>query len=319
MLIIRRSAIGLFVIGFLLFSAACGNTEAAQEEPSASSSEPTGETAAATEETTAAAEETTIATEEEQEHGTHAYALAMEPAGHWHVGHAKTVQFSITDAETGELVHDQQDLQVQIVRAGSDRVTTRSVDAGDITFLGDGVYTLEYTPSSFSPYAFSARVEDDGQVFASEPWIVEIAKAGEEGIRVDANGTTNVYQIRYFWDPGHVHAGSEDPATLSFEVMRATQEGDAINWDQPWSNTFDHVINGDHVEVTLTSTDGNMSEELHAIYKGKGIYEVERGFATEEMGHDGMDYEVMFHFTDPYNGAEVSNEEAFHLHVASPH
>ena len=159
----------------------------------------------------------------------------------------------------------------------------------------------------------------DGQTFASPPWPYEIAKAGEEGIRIDTGGTSYVYQIRYHWDPGHIHANDEATAKMVFEVMRGIPEGDEINWDSPWQNANNHVADADHMEITVTTHDGSVSEEIHPVYKGKGIYEAERVFSVAEVGHDGMDYEVNISFTDPHNGATVSNTEAFALHAAAGH
>ena len=246
------------------------------------------------------------------------YTISMEPVGHWHVGANKKVLFSVTESETGEPA-SVKNLSVQVVRTGSSRVTTRTVDAGQVVFEGEGLYSLEYTPSDFSPYAFSAQFEEEGQVFSSAPWPVELAKAGEEGIRVDVGGNTYVYQIRYNWEPGHAHSSDTETATQVFEVLRGVPEGDAINWDQPWTNTWDYITDIEHAEVVFMAEDGTVVEEIHCIYKGKGIYESERAFPPAEVGHDGRDYLVAFRFTDPYNGAEVGNEEMFPLHVSSPH
>lgn len=245
------------------------------------------------------------------------YSITMEPFGHWHVGASKKLLFTVTDTNTGEPA-SVKDLVVQITRSGSTRVTERSVDAGQVVFEGDGIYSLEYTPSDYEPYSFSARFADGGQVFASSPWVAEIAKGGEEGIRRDIGGTSYVYQIRYHWEPGHAHASDTDMPKQVFEIMRGIQEGADINWAQPWRNTFDHVINAEHPEVIIESEDGLVSEELHPVYKGKGIYESERIFSSMEVG-EGADYDVTFSFTDPYNGAEVSNAEHFHLHISAPH
>lgn len=246
------------------------------------------------------------------------YTFTMEPFGHWHVQSSKQLLFTVLNTETGEPA-SVKDLVVQIVRAGSTRVTERSIDAGDIVFQGDGVYTMDYTPTSYAPHAFSARFSDGGQIFASPTWVAEIAKAGEEGIRLDTADNTYVYQIRYYWDPGHAHASDTEPVMLSFEIMRGVQEGTEINWDQPWQNSFDHVIDAEHAEVIVTTADGAVAEDVHPTYKGKGIYEAERLFAVSEVGHDGMDYEVTIRFTDPENEGLVQNTEAFDLHVVSPH
>lgn len=255
-------------------------------------------------------------------HGSHlspdAYVIEMEPLGHWHVNNAKKLVFTVKDASTGDPAPEQ-DLVVQITRAEGGRVTERSVSEDQVVSEGNGTYSLEYTPTSFVPHAFTARFEDEGQVFASSAWVAEIAKAGDEGIRADIGDTSYVYQLRYHWDPGHIHASDTESASMVFEIMRGVQEGSEINWEQPWRNTFDHIVDADHPEVIITSHDGTVSDEVHPTYSGKGIYTAERIFPPDEMGHDGGDYEVTFRFTDPYNGAEVQNPEGYHLHVASPH
>jgi hypothetical protein len=247
------------------------------------------------------------------------YTFTMEPFGHWHVNASKQVLVTVLNTDTGEPAAVK-DLVIQIVRAGSTRVTERSVDGGDVVFQGDGIYSLEYTPTAFVPHAFSARFADGGQVFASPTWVAEIAKAGEEGIRLDAGGTSYAYQIRYYWDPGHAHASDTEAVTLSFELQRAIPEGDDINWEQPYRNAFDHVPNAGAATVSVVWADGAMSEEIQPTYIGKGVYEVERIFSLDEVGGpDGRDYEISISFTDPYNGGTVQNSEAFGLHLVTPH
>ena len=256
------------------------------------------------------------------EYGSHlstdAYLIGMEPVGHWHVGATKTLIFTVTDTATGGAA-TVKDLTVQIAQAGSTRVTSRTVEAGQVVYQGDGTYTLDYKASNFAPIAISARFKDGGQVFASPSWVAEIAKAGEEGIRADAMGTSYVYQIRYYWNPGHPHSSDTDLVTMSFEIMRGVQEGDDINWEQPWRNTLNHIVDADHAEIIIASVDGTVSEEVHPTYAGKGVYNAERVFTGEEVGHDGNDYLVTFKFTDPYNGAEIQNAEGFPLRISAPH
>jgi hypothetical protein len=246
------------------------------------------------------------------------YQIALESPGHWHVFAPKTLLFTVTDVATGDSA-SVDNFTVQIVRAGSERVTERTLTEGEVVAEGEGIYSLEYEPSNFAPIAISAKFEMDGQTFASPPWPIEIAKAGEEGIRVDIGGTSYVYQIRYHWDPGHIHGNDTETTKLVFEVMRGIPEGTDINWDSPWRNSFDHVVDADHMEITVSTSDGAVSDEIHPEYKGKGIYEGERVFSVSEVGHDGMDYEINVSFTDPYNGATVSNSEAFPLHAVPGH
>jgi hypothetical protein len=146
----------------------------------------------------------------------------------------------------------------------------------------------------------------------------EVAKDGDEGVMAVVNETPYVYQIRYFWDPGHIHANDSEMVTLSFELMRGIQEGEDINWEQPWRNNFDHVASAENLQVFLTSEDGAISEEITCLYKGRGIYEAQRLFPEAEVGH-GKDYEVRLVFSDPYNGAEVTNSEPYPLHAVASH
>lgn len=248
---------------------------------------------------------------------TDAYTVAMEPLGHWHVFNPKTLQFTVQDSATSEGVAGL-DLTVEITRVGSDRITERSVSADQVKDAGNGVYSLEYTPSSIGGYSLIARAVHNGQQYVSAPVAFEVAKDGEEGIKVEAGGETYVYQIRYHWEPGHIHANDGEPVKLVFELMRGAQVGDAINWEQPWTNTFDHVTSIENATMLLESEDGTVSEELQFVYKGRGIYEVERIFTEAEVG-DGKDYTVRCSFTDPANGGLVTHSEPFPLHASAAH
>ncbi len=255
-------------------------------------------------------------------HGSHQdpnkFTITLEPFGHWHVFGSKKLLFTVTDTESGQPV-DEMPLEVQVIQAGSTRVTSRTVADEQVVAEGNGIYSLEYTHSNYVPHSFIARCEQEGQVFASQSWVAEIARDGEEGIRVDANGTSYVYQVRYNWDPGHGHASDTDSIKLVFEIMRGVQEGGDINWEQPYRNTFNHIVDADHAEVVITTHDGSVDEEVHPVYKGKGVYEAERIFPVAEVGDDGKEYDVIFRFTDPYNNSTVQNSEHFELHVVSPH
>lgn len=246
-----------------------------------------------------------------------AFTISMEPAGHWHVFSPKTLLFNVSDSESGEGVAGL-DLTVQINQAGSDRVSERSVSAGDVTDEGDGLYALEYTPSSIGSYSLAASFLKDGQHFASAPIALEIAKAGEEGIRATAEGTDYVYQIRYHFEPGHIHANDSEPVNLVFELMRGIETGDAINWERPWTNTFDHVTAVEEAAVGVASEDGSVSDVLSVAYNGTGIWAAERVFPSDEVG-EGMEYSVNFTFTDSANGAAVTHSEPFHLHAVPSH
>lgn len=253
-----------------------------------------------------------------QDAGEPAYSIDVEPIGHWHVFDAKTLVFTVQDTITSEGMEGL-DLVAQIARAGSDGISTRSVSDGDISDDGGGLYSLEYTASSLDSYALLVQFEQDGQLYISRPVVFETSRAGEEGIRVQANDTAYAYQIRFNSDPGHIHANDEEAATLVFELLRAIPTGDDINWEQPWTNPFDHVSGADEVVAVLTSEDGEVFAEIPLTYQGRGIYQAEHIFSPEQVGHDGQDYEVTTIFTDPVNGAEVTLSEPITLHVSSPH
>lgn len=243
------------------------------------------------------------------------YIITVEPIGHWHVFDAKTLIFSVFDSETAEGIEGLE-LVAEIARAHSDSVTVRTVVDGQIMDEGDGLYSLEYTPSSLDSYALVIHFEQDGMPVTSQPVAFETARAGEEGIMAETDDTTYVYQIRYNWAPGHVHANDEEPVTLTFELIRGIPTGDDINWEQPWTNAFDHVTDA-QAALTLTTEDG-MSEELPLVYRGRGIYEVQRLFTAEEVG-EAKDYSILCSFTDAFNGAQVSLSEPAILHAVSAH
>lgn len=243
------------------------------------------------------------------------YLINIEPIGHWHVFGAKTLIFSVFDSATAEGVEGL-DLVVEIARAHSDSVSTRTVADEQIVDEGDGLYSLEYTASALDAYALVVRFEQDGMTHASQPVAFETARAGEEGIMAEANGTTYVYQVRYNWEPGHIHANDEEPVTIIFELLRGIPTGDDINWEQPWTNSFDHVTDGEAV-LTLTTADGT-SEELAMEYRGRGIYQAQRIFPADEVG-DSADYEIQISLTDAFNGASVSLDEPAILHAVPGH
>lgn len=245
------------------------------------------------------------------------YLISVEPVGHWHVLDSKTLIFNVHDLSTSEGVEGL-DLVAEIARASSDSVSTRSVTEEQIIDQGDGLYSLEYTPASLDAYALVVHFEQEGQRFYSRPIAFETSRAGEEGIQVEANGTTYVYQIRYNWNPGHIHANDEEPVTLTFELMRGIPTGDEINWEQPWTNGFDHVTATAEAVLLISTEDGSILEELPLVYKGRGIYEAERVFTVEEVG-DGRDFTVQSRFTDDLNGAIIELSEPAVLHAVAPH
>lgn len=295
--------------------AGCGGTQpaasSAPAEPTAVPSEPTATPAPAEAVAEAAAPET----------GSHlapdAFYISVEPIGHWHVFATKKLLFTVTETasnagKTGL------NLTVQIAQPGSSSTSERSVEQEQIVDEEDGIYSLDYTAANIGGYGLVARFNYEGQEFVSAPVAFEVAKDGEEGIRIEAQDTAYVYQIRYHWAPGHIHANDDEAVKLVFEIMRGIPEGDAIDWEKPWQNAFDHTVDAENPVVRVESEDGAVADELRAVYKGKGIYEAERIFPVAEVG-EGGDYNVRFVFTDPHNGAEVTHVEPYRLHASSPH
>lgn len=247
------------------------------------------------------------------------YTFLMEPPGHWHVYWRKRVRFSVRDRMTEELMPDK-NLEVTVTRASDPKVTaTFSVLRGQVTDEGEGLYSMEFMPLALTPHAFSVAFrEEDGSVHSSQPWSVEIARDGEEGIRAESpdGDKAYVYQVRYDWSAGPIHADDTEPVTLTFELMRGHQEGDDINWEQPWLNSFDHVTDAQNVVAEITTAEGEtVIDTVAAEYRGMGVYQAKRVFPASEVGREGKTYGVTFRFTDPYNGASVANEEAYGLEV----
>ena len=197
-------------------------------------------------------------------------------------------------------------------------MTERSVEDERVVDMGGGAYTLEYTPTALDAYAVVVGFEIEDESFQSAPLVFETSKAGEEGIRVDAAGTSFVYQIRYLWSPGHIHANDTEPVTMHFEVMRGIARGDDINWDRPWTNAFDHVTEAADMRVVVMGEDGEMLGTVTPTYMGRGIYEAQRIFSAEEVDH-GRDYHVMLEFVDPVHGAMVTHGEPYELHAVPSH
>lgn len=235
------------------------------------------------------------------------FQFEMDPPGHWHVFWLKTLRFMVTNFADGQAATP------STVRAIVTRANDGSVSELLTERQNDGSYTTEFTPSVLTPHAVVLVVEDGPDRQTSRPWAIEIARDGEEGIRAEAGGSTYVYQVRFDWSPGPILADDDDPAVLTFELMRGVQEGDAIKWDQPWFNTFENVGNAEDPSVHIQSDDG-AQETIEATYQSMGVYVARRVFSRNDVGA-GKTYGVRFTFRDPYNGAQVTNAEAYPLTV----
>ncbi len=246
-----------------------------------------------------------------------AFTITAKPFSHWHVIAYQKVELTVKDKATGQ---GKAGLPVfiDISRATSQELITRSVADKGVVDEGNGTYSINTSILEFFPHAFSLRFVYNGQQFVSQPYVTEITKAGEEGIRVDAKGTSYVYQIRNFWRPGVIRASDNTSVLLSFEVMRGVPEGAAINWTAPWTNFAEHVKDAQNPKILVESVDGKVKVELPAIYKSKGVYEATRKFSVAEVGN-GMDYNVRLVFTDPHHGAVVSSAKPYPLHAGAAH
>lgn len=242
-----------------------------------------------------------------------AFTITAKPFAHWHTLAYQKVEFTVKDTATGQGKAGLP-VEVQIARAVSSQIITRSVADKGVKDEGNGLYTINTSALEFYSYAFSLRFIYNGQQFVSQPFVTEITKAGEEGIKVEARGTSYVYQIRNFWRPGDVRGSDNSSVLLSFEIMRGVPEGASINWTAPWTNFAEHVINAASPKIVVESVDGKVKDELTAVNKGKGIYEATRKFSVAEVGQ-GQDYDVRFIFTDPYNGAIVTSSQPYPLHA----
>jgi len=238
--------------------------------------------------------------------------IVMTPPGHWHVTRAKTLSFTVTDDDNPI--------------AGLSPIVTVKTHAGTVERLsaadnGDGTYSVEYVAGDIgSGYSMAYSVlfsaEYNGASYF-DAWPVEVVRDGSEDIMPTINDTLYAYQVRYGWDPGTIHASDTDLVNMYFEPRRAIQEGNDINAQQPWRNSFNHLT--DLVPTVLVqSADGTVSEILDAAYTGLGVYRAQRIFSVEEVG-TWTDYTVSFLFTDPYNGFEIdASETAYPLTVSAP-
>ncbi len=237
--------------------------------------------------------------------------IEMTPTGHWHATRTKTLTFAVTD-EAGNPVTGLVS-NVSVKRHGSDSV--RNIEAAD---NGDGSYSADYTANNVGSgyslaYSIGFSFEHEGNTYF-DAWPAEVVRDGREDIMPTVGGTMYAYQVRYAWDPGHVHANDENKVSLIFEPRRAIQTGGALNTEQPYRNTFNH-LQGIVATVLVESTDGSVSETLTATYRGLGVYRAERVFSEAEVG-ERREYKVSFLFTDPFNNFTIDKTETSYPLVA---
>jgi hypothetical protein len=241
-----------------------------------------------------------------------AAGITVGEIGHWHVNDTKQLTISVMEADANSEVEP----WVEISQVGSDRVRVYGKDR--LTADGDGNYALAYTPSAIGGYALVAKAMVGEELVSSNPVAFEVARAGDEGIKVTVDGTDYVYQIRYNWDPGHIHASHDHAVSLVFELMRGIPTGNAINWDRPWTNGFDHVVGAQDAKAILQSEDGTVTDNIDLAYQGRGIYRGERVFEPSEVGEERI-YEVVLRFTDPTNSADVASPGGYGLRAVAGH
>jgi hypothetical protein len=90
---------------------------------------------------------------------------------------------------------------------------------------------------------------------------------------------------------------------MYFEPRRAIQTGDELNIEQPWQNTFNHIIDLENISVVVEDAAGSVVATLTPTYTGLGMYRVE--YTPTSAG----EYTVSFLFTDPFNGFTIDKAE----------
>jgi hypothetical protein len=238
-------------------------------------------------------------------------SIEMTPTGHWHATRAKELTFAVAD-EAGNPVTGLSPM-VTVKSFGSDRA--RNIEAAD---NGDGSYSAQYTANNIGSgyalaYSVSLAFEYNGTAYF-DAWPVEVVRDGREDIMPTIGGTKYAYQVRYGWNPGHVHASDEEKVDLIFEPRRAIQTGNQLNTEQPFRNTFNHLP-GLEATVLVEAVDGSVSETLTATYLGLGVYRAQRAFSEAEVG-ERREYKISFLFTDPFNEFTIDKSETAYPLVA---
>ncbi len=224
--------------------------------------------------------------------------IEIDPLGHWHLTRAKPLTFTVTDAGDNPVT-------------GLEPTVTVKTAAGSVDVLGqvvdndDGTYTVEYTAldlgSGYSA-AYSIGIAFSYEGFRySNHWPAEVVRDGNEGITPTLGGTMYSYQVRYAWVPGRIASGDE--VTMYFEPRRAIQTGDELNTEQPWSNTFNHILDLENISVVVETAAGSTVATLTPTYSGLGMYRVK--YTPASAG----DFKVSLLFTDPFNGFTIDSAE----------
>lgn len=217
--------------------------------------------------------------------------------GHWHFTAAKLLTFTVTDADDNPVTGLTPTVTIK-TPAGSD-ILEGVVDNDD------GSYSVEYTAldlgSGYSVgYSIGITFSYEGTNYSNH-WPAEVVRDGNERIFPTLDGTMYAYQVRYALVPGRIASGDE--VTIYFEPRRAIQTGDELNIEQPWQNTFNHIIDLENLSVVVEDAAGSVVATLTPTYTGLGMYRVE--YTPTSVG----EYTVSFLFTDPFNGYTIDKAE----------
>ena len=218
--------------------------------------------------------------------------------GHWHFTKDKLLTFTVTDAGGNPIIGLRPTVTVKTT-AGSVDTLRQVVDNGD------GSYAAEYTAldlgSGYSAgYSIGIAFSYEGFNYSNH-WPADVARNGNERITPTLAGTMYSYQVRYAWVPGRIE--HEDEVTMYFEPRRAIQTGDELNTEQPWLNTFNHILDLENVSVVVETAAGSTVATLTPTYSGLGIYQAK--YTAAEHG----EFKVSFLFTDPFNGYTIDKAE----------
>ncbi len=224
--------------------------------------------------------------------------IELGPIGHWHVTKDKLLTFTVTDANGNPITGLKPTVTVKTLAGSVDTL-------GEVAGNGDGTYSVEYTAldlgSGYSAgYSIGIAFSYQGTNYSNH-WTAEVVRDGNERIMPTLGSTMYSYQVRFAWDPGHIAPGDE--VTIYFEPRRAIQTGEQINTEQPWLNTFNHLIDLENVSVVVETITGSPVATLTPTYSGLGIYQAK--YTPTSAG----EYKVSFLFTDPSNGYTIDKGE----------
>lgn len=218
--------------------------------------------------------------------------------GHWHFTKDKLLTFTVTDANDNPVTGLKPTVTVKTLADSVDILR-------QVADNGDGSYSVEYTAldlgSGYSAsYSIGIAFSYEGFNYSTH-WPAEVVRDGNERITPTVGGTMYSYQVRYAFVPGRLATGDE--VTMYFEPRRAIQTGDQLNTEQPWLNTFNHILDLQNLSVVVEDAAGSPVATLTPTYSGLGIYQVK--YTPTSTG----EYKVSFLFTDSFNGFTIDKAE----------